>query len=182
LASMIGADALHCRLSRYVVVYGAIIWVVRAGIRKSEVLMSFRRILIAVEKGPIATHAVDIGLELASTLKAETALIHVAEPPVSYGSDTGIPPAELTALAREEGQRLLTGIRERQRLPSSTLEFLEGGNPVVEILKAAKAWPADLIVVGSHGRSGLDRVLLGSVAEAVVRQAPCPVLVVRARS
>ena len=143
--------------------------------------MSFRRILIAVESGPIATHAIDVGLELASTLKAETALIHVAEPPVSYGTDTGIPAAELRALAREEGERKLLGVRERLKLPASTLEFLEGGNPAIEIVNTAKAWPADLIVIGSHGRSGLDRVLLGSVAEAVVRQAPCPVLVVRAQ-
>lgn len=144
--------------------------------------MSFRKVLIAVEGGPIAAHAVDVGLELANTLEAEIALIHVTEALDSYGADTGISPAELQKLAREEGERLILGVRERQQLPASTLEFLENGDPAVEIVRAAKAWPADLIVIGSHGRSGLDRVLLGSVAEAVVRQASCPVLVVRAQT
>lgn len=143
--------------------------------------MSFRKILIAVESGPIAAHAVDVGLELANTLKAETALIHVTGALDSYGADTGISPAELQKLARQEGERVLLGVRERQQLPASTLEFLEDGNPAVKIVKAAKSWPADLIVIGSHGRGGLDRVLLGSVAEAIVRQASCPVLVVRAQ-
>jgi nucleotide-binding universal stress UspA family protein len=46
-------------------------------------------------------------------------------------------------------------------------------------VNAAKEWPADVIVIGSHGRAGVTRVLLGSVAEAVMRHAPCPVLVVR---
>ena len=49
------------------------------------------------------------------------------------------------------------------------------------ILQAASEWGADLIVIGSHGRDGLTRALLGSVAEGVMRQAPCPVLVVKAR-
>ena len=143
--------------------------------------MSIRRILIAVDEGAIAAHAVDVGLDLAKTLGAEIALIYVAEAPASYGSDTGISPAKFEELARKEGQRLVAGIRQRKRLSESTLEFVESGNPTTEILKAAKAWPADLIVVGSHGRSGLDRAVLGSVAEGVVRKAPCPVLVVPTR-
>jgi universal stress protein A len=53
------------------------------------------------------------------------------------------------------------------------------GKPAAEIVNAAKEWPADVIVIGSHGRAGVTRVLLGSVAEAVMRHAPCPVLVVR---
>jgi nucleotide-binding universal stress UspA family protein len=48
-------------------------------------------------------------------------------------------------------------------------------------VRAAKAWPADLIVIGSHGRAGIVRTLLGSVAEGVMRHASCPVLVVRAQ-
>ena len=56
------------------------------------------------------------------------------------------------------------------------------GSPVGEVVKAAKDWPADLIVIGSHGRGGIRRALLGSVAEGVMRQAPCPVLVVRAKA
>lgn len=54
------------------------------------------------------------------------------------------------------------------------------GEPAAEILKAAAEYPADLIVMGTHGRGGLSRLVLGSVAETVLRHAPCPVLTVRA--
>ena len=143
--------------------------------------MSFGKILIAVDRGPIAAHAVDVGLNLANSLKAELALIHVTEPPAA-GSDTGISIVNYMKLARGEGQRLLTGIRERQSLPASVHEFLEAGDAAAEIVKASKEWPADVIVIGSHGRSGVSRVMMGSVAEAVLRQAPCPVLIVRAHT
>jgi nucleotide-binding universal stress UspA family protein len=58
---------------------------------------------------------------------------------------------------------------------------VETGNPKSLILDAAAKWPADLIVIGSHGRKGLDRFLLGSVSEGVARHAPCSVLIVRKR-
>jgi nucleotide-binding universal stress UspA family protein len=144
-----------------------------------EGLMIFRKILIALDVGPIAAHAVDVGIELGRSLKADMALIHVMGLPVPVGGDIGVPPEEITTLVTQEGRRLLDGVRQRLSLEASVLEFLESGDPTVEIVKAAKAWPADLIVIGSHGRGGLDRMMLGSVAEAVMRRAPCPVLVIR---
>jgi nucleotide-binding universal stress UspA family protein len=77
---------------------------------------------------------------------------------------------------------MLEGVCERLSLPPSVLEFLPVGDPSIEIVKAAREWPADLIVIGSHGRQGVSRMLLGSVAEAVTRHAPCPVLVIRAKT
>jgi universal stress protein A len=53
-------------------------------------------------------------------------------------------------------------------------------HPAAEIVKAVKEWPANLIVIGSHGRGGIQRAVLGSVAEAVMRHAPCPVMVIKA--
>lgn len=143
--------------------------------------MTFRKILIAVDQGPIAVRAADVGIELARSLDAEIAVIHTYEPPVVYGTDIGVPPAELATMAREEAARVLLGFRQRQSLEPAVSEFLEIGKPAEEIVKTAKSWPADLIVIGSHGRSGVNRVLLGSVAEAVTRNAPCPVLIVRAQ-
>ena len=87
----------------------------------------------------------------------------------------------MVALAEQEGKRLLAGFRGRLSLPTSTLEFVEVGEPAAAIVKAAKDWPANMIVIGSHGRHGARRALLGSVAEIVMRDAPCPVLVIRAK-
>jgi len=141
--------------------------------------MSFKKILVAVDASPIAAHAVDVGIELARSLKAEIALVRVTAPPDAY-ADVGISTGELMAQAKSEDQRVLLGVRERLSLPASVQEFLVAGDPATEIVKAAQEWLADLIVVGSHGRSGMSRIVLGSVAEGVVRHAPCPVLVVRA--
>ena len=143
--------------------------------------MPFHNVLIALDDGRVAAHAIDVGIELARALRANTAIINVTESADTYGSDIGIAPEQLAELSKEEGRKLLYDARQRLSLDPSVLEFLEAGNPSDEIVKAAKAWPADLIIVGSHGRGGVERVLLGSVAEAVVRHAHCPVLVVRSQ-
>jgi nucleotide-binding universal stress UspA family protein len=143
--------------------------------------MPFHNVLIALDDGRVAAHAVDVGIELARTLRANIAIINVTESADTYGSDIGIAPEQLAALSKEEGRKLLYDARQRLSLDPTVLEFLEAGNPSDEIVKAAKAWPADLVIVGSHGRGGVERVLLGSVAEAVVRHAHCPVLVVRSQ-
>jgi universal stress protein A len=142
--------------------------------------LSIRKILIAVDDDPVSVRAADVGSELARALGGEVALIHVNV--VEYAGDTGIPPSDLIAQTEQESKRLLSGFRERLSLAPSTLEFVQTGTPAAAITRAAKDWPADLIVIGSHGRSGMRRALLGSVAEGVMRNAPCPVLVVRAQS
>jgi nucleotide-binding universal stress UspA family protein len=144
--------------------------------------LSFRKILIAVDDDPVSVRAADVASELARALGGEVALIHVNDIVVAYAGDTGIPRKDLIAQTELEGKRLLSGFRQRLSLAPSTLEFVEVGTPATAITRAAKDWPADLIVIGSHGRSGMRRAMLGSVAEGVMRNAPCPVLVVRAQS
>ena len=141
--------------------------------------MSFKRILIAVDNEPVAAHAADIGMELSRELNVETALVYVIA--IDYMGDTGISSEQLIALAEQEGKQVLNDFSQRLAPKSGALTFLLRGVPGTEIVKAAREWPADLIVIGSHGRSGMQRALLGSVAEAVMRHAPCPVLVVRAK-
>ncbi len=141
--------------------------------------MSFRRILIAVDESAFAARAVDAGLELAGSLGAEVSFIHVIDPSLVSAPESGIPAAELIALAEQDGRRLLAAFVKRVSLQLPPLEFIHVGKPATEIVKAAKDWPADLIVIGSHGRGGFERLLLGSVAEAVMRHSTCPVLVVR---
>jgi nucleotide-binding universal stress UspA family protein len=110
------------------------------------------------------------------------AFIHVVDPSACSVPETGVSPETLLALAEQDGKRLLGEFRRRVSLVSPPLEFLQVGKPGTEIVKAAKDWAADVIVIGSHGRGGVTRFLMGSVAEAVMRHALCPVLVVRARS
>jgi nucleotide-binding universal stress UspA family protein len=143
--------------------------------------MNFRNILVAVDSGPVAAHAAEVGSELARALGANVALIYAVDPTLAVAPESGISAGELVALAEQDGRRLLAGFRGRFSLPASTLEFVEVGQPASTIVKAAKDWPADVIVIGSHGRGGVRRALVGSVAEAVMRHAPCPVLVIRAK-
>lgn len=143
--------------------------------------MSFRRILIAVDGSPLAAQAADVAIELARSLGGEVALIHAIDPALNVSPESGVPADELMKLAMQDGKRLLAEFSSRATLKSPPLEFVQVGKPATEIVKAAKEWPADAIVIGSHGRGGVTRLLLGSVAEGVMRHAPCPVLVVRAQ-
>jgi len=144
--------------------------------------MRFQRILVAVDASPVAARASDVATDLARSLGAEVALLHAIDPSLGVAPQGGASAAELIALAAEEGKRLLARFSQRAALQPPPLEFVPVGKPAGEIVKAAKEWPADLIVIGSHGRGGVGRVVLGSVAEAVMRHAPCPVLVVRAEA
>jgi len=142
--------------------------------------MTFRKILVAIDDTALAIHAAKTGISLARALGAEIAPIHVVSIPVAHGRGAGIPESEAAALFQRESLELVRDLRARLQLGDSVEGFMELGDPAEEIVKAAAAWPADLVVIGSHSRSSLGRVLLGSVSEAVVRNSPCPVLLVRA--
>jgi nucleotide-binding universal stress UspA family protein len=144
--------------------------------------MTFRRILIAVDDQPVAAHAADVGVALARALGADLAVITVVDLSSEYAAGAGLVAEDLAAGAERDAKQLLSGFRQRLSLPPSTLEFVERGAPAAEIVKAASEWRADLIVVGSHGRGGIERALVGSVADGVLRHAPCPILVVRAKA
>jgi nucleotide-binding universal stress UspA family protein len=140
--------------------------------------MSFRRILIALDDSAIAAHAGEVGTELAAALKAQAALVYVVDPALAFEPESGIPAAEWLAALKREGQSFLAAAAQRTGEPPA-LQFLREGKPADQILAAAREWEADAIVIGTHGRSGMSRLVLGSTAESVVRQAPCPVLVIK---
>ncbi|HVN39140.1 MAG TPA: universal stress protein [Myxococcota bacterium] len=144
--------------------------------------MTFRRILIAVDESAVAAHAADAGLELARAVDGEVAFVHAIDPALGRAPDTGFSAAQLVAMAEREGKELVAQFRQRASLRSPPLAFVPVGRPGAEIVKVAEDWPADVIVIGSHGRGGATRLLVGSVAESVMRHAPCPVLVVRTRA
>ncbi len=141
--------------------------------------MAFSRILIAVDASEVGAHATLVGLELASALGAEIALIHVAAPTVSDAAWFAVASSELTKPPDIEISEVLAGLRGRVPIPANVVRFVPVGDPVQSITEAARSWPAELVVIGSHGRDGVDRVLLGSLAEGVARHAACPVLIVR---
>lgn len=129
----------------------------------------------------IAAHAVEVGTELAAALKAQAALVYVVDPTLAFQRDSGISAAEWLATLKREGQSFLATAAQRTGEPPAW-QFLREGKPADEILSAAREWEADAIVIGTRGRSGVSRLVLGSTAESVVRHAPCPVLVVKPRA
>ena len=131
----------------------------------------FRRILIAVDDTPPAADAAEAGLELAYAMNAEVRLLSVLPHT----------PAVVPNAAREEerdehmvgkARRLLDSWRRRAAPPLIVHEELAHGEPAEEIVRVAKAWEADLIVVGTLNRRGVSRLLLGSTAQAVAEHAP----------
>ena len=139
-------------------------------------------ILVPTDFSDSADHALAYAVTLADQLGATVHLIHVFDDPdtVSVYSDAYVPmPAEVrTALLTDIRRQLATRTTAAGH-EKVTTEVLTGPPPAQAIVEAAKRNQCDLIVMGTHGRHGMAHLLLGSVAERVVRTAMCPVLVVR---
>jgi nucleotide-binding universal stress UspA family protein len=114
---------------------------------------------------------------LAKQKSASLLILHVEEPPLAYGG------GELYyGLPEPSSERILKMLEDLKPSDPSIpcTHRLTMGDPAGEIVRIAAEEGAEMIVLGTHGRSGMTRMLMGSVAEAVVRRAPCPVLVYRA--
>lgn len=143
------------------------------------------RILVPVDFSMCSVAALRYALELGRRLGSTIDILHVWEPPQHFVAEVPVyppagPPTTLKALARDAAGREMARMLETvQASPSDRLTSrMEVGNPLEVILASSRDY--DLVVMGTHGRSGLAHLLLGSVAEQVVRRAPCPVLTVRA--
>jgi nucleotide-binding universal stress UspA family protein len=139
--------------------------------------MKIQTILFPTDFSESSQHALDLAFSLARDLKARLRVLHVATPPpfVSYGEFEKAM-KESSGYRRELEQQL----RQCQK-PVCNAEFhLIQGEPAAEILNFAKEARCDMIVMGTHGRTGLGRLFLGSVAEKVLREASCPVLTLKA--
>lgn len=149
----------------------------------------FTRILVAIADDELAGEVIATAAALAGTLGAKVALVEVVDlvdistavaSPLSLEA-APIVTAELTQNQQQLGRELLD--RAAAQFPGGNVEtFLREGVPGDEIIATAKEWGADLLIIGSHGRGGLERLFLGNMAEGVLRHAPCPVLVVPKRS
>ena len=141
--------------------------------------MKLDRILVPTDFSETAQHALDYARDLAQTFGAEVHLLHVVPDPVAKGwagEATGmVIPDLLRTWEADSAQRL-----QDIAIEGVTIERVTAvGHDFVEILKYASGNGIDLIVMGTHGRGAVKHMLLGSVAEKVVRKAPCPVLTVR---
>ncbi len=141
--------------------------------------MIFGRILVAVDGGAPSARAAAAAYTLAAELKSEIRLFHAVEPPTA-AAQTGMSPEEVTKLIEGESEQIFSSLLGFLPASVSPQRLSGAGDPANEILRAAADWRADLLVMGSHGRDGVMRVLLGSVAEKVMRHATCPVLVIKA--
>ena len=144
-------------------------------------MAAFRKIVVATDFSPDAAHALSVAVDVARACGSELVVMHVCQMP-AYSFANGamyIPAPELVADILRDANRGLAAIKERIRDVAVETARLEG-EPASEIVRFASEQRADLIVMGTHGRRGLRRLLAGSVAEHVVRAAPCPVLTVHA--
>ena len=139
------------------------------------------RFLVPLDFSEYANQALDYAIHLASKLEARLTLLHVIQALPLGGVDMGVT-LPFTLLQDLEAKITSSMQAYLERVTAAGLEgeiIIVKGVPFQEILETAKTQQVDLIVMGTYGRTGLQRVLLGSVAEKVVRLAPCPVLVVR---
>lgn len=142
----------------------------------------FRRILVPIDFSDCSLLALDYATTLAEQFQAKLILLHVAEPALPHANMFEVGPTlgETNRQVVESGRERLRALAEKRRphgLPPETLVRM--GHAHSEIPDTARAMGADLIVVGTYGFARTEHSFMGSTAERVVRQAPCPVLTVR---
>lgn len=145
----------------------------------------YSRILAAIDGGQSSARAFTHAIALSKALGAELRALHVADMGwLPLGPELAIETQRLATARRAEGARALSSALEEARAAgiASTTSLVETGAPgqrvASQIVQAAQAWPADLLVLGTHGRGGAERLMLGSVAEGVARRSTVPVLLV----
>ncbi|MEO8629037.1 MAG: universal stress protein [Betaproteobacteria bacterium] len=145
----------------------------------------FRSILAPIDGSSTSLRGLDEAIELAKQMHAQVrALFVVDEYAISSYLATYIDLNEILKTVDEDGRRVLQDAKERadrKGVPLQTVLEHSGFAPVADIiLEQARAWPADLVVMGTHGRRGFRRLIMGSDAQTVVQSTPVPVLLIRA--
>lgn len=146
---------------------------------------NIHRILIAVEDSPYSDQAVNYGVLLAKNLGSKITLVHVDEIPISspYSADPLLieSPAmipELMHIQEEASKLLFKKIKDQHGDVVEISSITKIGRAQDEILAVAEDCQADMIILGTHGRTGFDHFISGSVSESVARKAKCPVLII----
>ncbi len=147
----------------------------------------YKRILVAVDGSHTSELALREAINLAKTVEGQLRIVHVVDE-ISFNWDAEYAdPAEIWKAMAETGRDILnraaaTVAEAGLKADTKLIEIDTLGRRIPEVIvEEAAAWPADLIVVGTHGRRGLSHVFLGSVAEGIVRVATKPVLLIRGK-
>jgi nucleotide-binding universal stress UspA family protein len=140
-------------------------------------MLAIRTILHPTDFSPCAARAFRLACDLAHDYGARLVVLHVGRPPEAPAGEAALP-AGFGHYRMKLAERL-SGLQPAD--PDLCLEhrLVLGEDAAAEIVRAAREADADLIILGTHGRTGMARVLLGSVSEQVMRSAPCPVLTLR---
>ena len=139
-----------------------------------------KKILIPTDGSECSSRAADAGIGLAKVLGAEIFAIYAIDPIIVEELTRGVGTNDIEKELREKGERYLNYVvksAEKEGLKANAI--LAKGEPHDQIVSYAKTKGIDLIVMGTYGRRGTKRILIGSVTERVIEYAPCPVLVVR---
>lgn len=146
-------------------------------------MISITRILVPVDLSELSERALAYAAELAEKFAAQLTILYVVAEPAAVLPDMMMPVPvaapdldDLTAAGKQSLADLIAANNLGRLNPQAEVRIGDAGE---EIVAAAADLSADLVVIGTHGRGGLKHLLLGSVAEQVVRKAPCPVLTVR---
>jgi nucleotide-binding universal stress UspA family protein len=146
--------------------------------------MQFRHILAPTDFSEYSKKAVAFALELAKTFGAKLSILHVIELP-PYPIEGYVPPSVsatfLEDLERQATQDLARVVPEAEGAKIEVVRLVIVGTPYSKIIETAEAEQVDLIVMATAGRTGFSHLVLGSIAERVVRTAACPVLTIRPR-
>lgn len=143
----------------------------------------YQRILVPIDGSAVSQRALDEASRFARQLQAHIEVIMVVEEVFYYYDDSGLDYAALLEPVKRNAEKILADAKAKLQQAGVTAETklleVKGKRVAHAIVAEAESCLADLIIIGTHGRSGFSRILLGSVAEAVLRTAPIPVLLIR---
>jgi len=144
--------------------------------------MAYANILIAVDGSKFSQNAAKRGIELAEQLSASITLLSVIDiSSMVTNASGGIIDQEVFTIYKEEAQKIMDDLEKKYPYPKTKKVIVEGV-PTETIWRTARSSKADLIIMGTHGRRGLNHLFMGSVAEYVVRHSKIPVMVIPTQS
>ncbi|MBU1299876.1 MAG: universal stress protein [Bacteroidetes bacterium] len=145
-------------------------------------IINLEKILVPIDFSDYSKNALKYAVPFAKQFGAEILLLYVVEPTI-YPADFGFGQVGFPSIEEEMRKK---GTEELEKLAANEIQdivkwqiIIEMGKPFTEINRVAKEKNVDLIIIATHGHTGIEHVLFGSTAEKVVRKAPCPVLTIR---